>query len=375
MEVEVKYSGDVMTLNMGPQHPSTHGVLRLELKTDGEIVADAIPHIGYLHRCFEKHVENVDYAGVVPFTDRMDYCAAMNMELGYVLTVEKLMGIQVNDRVRYLRIIMAELNRIASHLIAAGTYGNDIGTFTPFWWCFRDRETILDFFEETCGARLLYNYNWIGGLMHDVKPDFGKRVIEFIDYFEPQVDNLNKILSDNYIFVQRTAHVGIMAPEQAISYGVTGPNLRGSGVKFDVRKNEPYLGYEEFDFEVCIGLGEYGPVGSCWDRYMVRIREVIESCKIIRQAVAKLPPGDVREKVPKRVKPPKGEVYMRTECPRGELGYYIVSDGTPKPYRIKVKSPCFTMMSAFREISRGSMIADIIAILGSIDIVLGEIDR
>ena len=252
--MEVQYSGDMMTLNMGPQHPSTHGVLRLELKTDGEVVADAKPHIGYLHRCFEKHCENVDYPGVVPFTDRLDYCAAMNQELGYVLAVEKLMGIQVNDRVRYLRIIMAELNRIASHLIAAGTYGNDIGTFTPFWWCFRDRETILDFFEETCGGRLLYNYNWIGGLMHDVQPDFEKRLIEFIDYFEPQVDNLNKILSDNHIFVKRTANVGILTPETAISYGVTGPNLRGSGVKFDVRKDEPYLGYEEFDFDVAVGF-------------------------------------------------------------------------------------------------------------------------
>lgn len=373
--MEVQYSGDMMTLNMGPQHPSTHGVLRLELKTDGEIVADAKPHIGYLHRCFEKHCENVDYPGVVPFTDRLDYCAAMNQELGYVLAVEKLMGIKINDRVRCLRIIMAELSRIASHLIAAGTYGNDIGTFTPFWWCFRDRETILDFFEETCGGRLLYNYNWIGGLMHDVMPDFEKRVIEFIDYFEPQVDNLNKILSDNYIFVKRTANVGILTPEVAISYGVTGPNLRGSGVKFDVRKDEPYLGYEEFDFDVAVGQGDYGPLGSCWDRYMVRIREVKESCKIVRQAVAKLTPGDVRESVPKRVKPPKGDIYMRTEAPRGELGYYIVSDGTPKPYRLKVKSPCFTAMSAFREVSRGVMIADLIAILGSFDIVLGEIDR
>jgi NADH-quinone oxidoreductase subunit D len=373
--MEATYSGDMMTLNMGPQHPSTHGVLRLELKTDGEVVADAIPHIGYLHRCFEKHAENIDYPGVIPFVDRMDYCAAMNMELGYVLAVEKLMGIQVNNRVRCIRIIMAELGRIASHLIAAGTYGNDIGSFTPFLWCFRDRETILDLFEETCGARLLYNYIWIGGLMYDVKPDFEKKVLEFIDYFEPQVDNLNRLLSDNYIFVRRTANVGILPPDVAINYGVTGPNLRGSGVKFDVRKDEPYLGYEDFDFEVAVGKGDYGPIGSCWDRYMVRIREVKESCAIIRQAVARMTPGDVHESVPKRVRPPAGEVYMRTECPRGELGYYIVSDGSTKPYRVKVKSPCFTVMSAFREISRGAMIADIVAILGSFDIVLGEIDR
>jgi NADH-quinone oxidoreductase subunit D len=326
-------------------------------------VADAIPHIGYLHRCFEKHVENVDYAGVVPFTDRMDYCAAMNMELGYVLAVEKLLGIEVNDRVRYLRVIMAELGRIASHLIAAGTYGNDIGSFTPFLWCFRDREDILDFFEETSGARLLYNYNCIGGLMYDIRPGLEERILRFLDRFEPEVDNLNRLLSHNFIFIKRTADVGILTPEKAISYGVTGPNLRGSGVKFDVRKDEPYLGYDEFDFNVCVGKGEHGRLGSCWDRYMVRIREVKESCKIIR------------ETVPKRIKPPEGEVYMRTECPRGELGYFIVSDGSLKPYRLKVKSPCFTVMSAFQEVSRGAMIADVISILGSFDIVLGEIDR
>jgi NADH-quinone oxidoreductase subunit D len=373
--MQVEYSGETMTLNMGPQHPSTHGVLRLELKTDGEVVAEAIPHIGYLHRCMEKHSENVDYAGVVPFTDRLDYIAAMNMELGYVLAVEKLMGIQVNNRVRCLRIIMAELNRIASHLLAAGTYGNDLGSFTPFLHCFRDRETILDIFEETCGARLLYNYNWIGGLMFDVKPGFEQKVSEFVEYFEPQVDSLNKLLSYNHIFVKRTANVGILSPEMAISYGVTGPNLRGSGVKFDVRKDEPYLGYEEIDFDVPVGHGEFGPVGSCFDRYIVRIMEVKESCKIIRQAVKMLTPGDVHEAIPKRIKPPAGEIYHRTECPRGELGYYIVSDGGLKPYRVKVKSPCFTVMSAFREMSRGAMISDIVALVGSIDIVLGEIDR
>ncbi len=373
--MEVEYSGEVMTLNMGPQHPSTHGVLRLELKTDGEIVGDAIPHIGYLHRCFEKHAENVDYNGVVPFTDRMDYCAAMNNELGYVLAVEKLLGIKVNNRVRCLRIIMAELNRIASHLIAAGTYGNDIGSFTPFLHCFRDRERILDLFEETCGARLLYNYNWIGGLMFDVKPGFEERVIDFLDYFEPLIADLNRLLSHNYIFIKRTAGVGVLPADVAVSHGVTGPNLRGSGVRFDVRRMEPYLGYDEFDFEIPIGKGEFGPIGSCYDRYMVRIWEVKESCKIIRQAVKKLTPGDVQESIPKRIKPAAGEVYMRTECPRGEMGYYIVSDGGLKPYRVKVKSPCFTALSALPYMARGAMIADIVAIIGSIDIVLGEIDR
>jgi NADH-quinone oxidoreductase subunit D len=373
--MEVEYSGDMMTLNMGPQHPSTHGVLRLELKTDGEVVHEAIPHIGYLHRCFEKHAENVDYPGVIPFADRMDYVAAMNNELGFVLAVEKLLGIEVNERVRVLRVIMSELNRIASHLLAAGCYGMDMGSFTPFLHCFRDREAILDIFEETCGARLLYNYNWVGGLMCDIQPGFEKKVIEFVTKFEPLVEDLNNLLSYNHIFVKRTADVGILPADVAIAYGVTGPNLRGSGVAFDVRRDEPYLGYEDYDFEVIVGRGEYGPVGSCFDRYIVRIREVLQSCKIIRQAIDKLPPGDVQESIPKRVKPKAGEVYMRTECPRGELGYYVISDGGVKPYRVKVKSPCFTVMSAFQEMSRGAMIADIVAIVGSIDIVLGEIDR
>ena len=373
--MEVEFSGEVMTLNMGPQHPSTHGVLRLELKTDGEVVAEATPHIGYLHRCFEKHAENIEYPGVIPFTDRLDYIAAMNNDLGFVLAVEKLMGIQVNNRVRCIRIMTAELNRIASHLLATASYGLDMGSWTPFLHCFRDRERILDIFEETCGARLLYNYNWVGGLMYDVQPDFERKVLDFIDYFEPLIDDLNHLLSYNHIFIKRTANVGVIPPDLAISYGITGPNLRGSGVKLDIRKDEPYLGYEEFDFEVPVGRGEFGPVGSCYDRYMVRIREIQQSCRIVRQAVAKMTPGDVHESVPKRVKPPVGEVYMRTECPRGELGYYIISDGSVKPYRVKVKSPCFTTMSAFKEISRGAMIADIVAIVGSIDIVLGEIDR
>ena len=373
--MEVAFDGEEMTLNMGPQHPSTHGVLRLELKTDGEVVREATPHIGYLHRCFEKHAENVDYPGVIPFTDRMDYVASMNNNLGYALTVEKLLGIQVNNRVRCIRIMMAELNRIASHLLAAGTYGIDMGSYTPFLHCFRDREKILDLFEETCGARLLYNYNWVGGLMYDITPGFEQKVIDFLDYFEPLIEDLNRLLSFNYIFIRRTANVGILPAEMALNYGITGPNLRGSGVKFDVRKDEPYLGYDEFDFEIPVGLGEHGPVGSCYDRYMVRIKEVKQSCKLTRQAIAKLTPGDVQEAVPKRVKPPAGEVFMRTECPRGELGYYIVSDGGLKPYRVKVTSPCFTAMSAFKEISRGAMISDIVAIVGSIDIVLGEIDR
>ena len=374
MQVEA-YEGEEMILNMGPQHPSTHGVLRLELQTDGEVVQKITPHIGYLHRCFEKHAENVDYPGVIPYTDRMDYIASMNNSLGYALAVEKLMGIEVNERVKTLRVIVAELNRIASHLLSVGTYAMDIGAYTPFLHCFREREKILDLFEWICGARLLYNYNWVGGLSHDIPDGFVEKTRQFLTEFEPVIAEENELLSFNKIFIERTAGVGILSEELALSYNVTGPNLRGSGVSWDLRKAEPYCGYETYDFAVPVGQGRFGPLGSCWDRYYVRVREMEECVKIIRQALDRLPEGDVQEKVPKKVKPPKGEVYGKTETPRGELGYYIVSDGTPNPFRVKIKSPCFTALAVLPVISKGEMIADIIAVIGSIDIVMGELDR
>jgi NADH-quinone oxidoreductase subunit D len=366
---------DEMILNMGPQHPATHGVLRLELVTDGEVVKRARPHIGYLHRNFEKHAENIDYQGVIPFTDRMDYVASMGNSLTYVLAVEKLMGIEVGGRVETIRVIVAELQRIASHLLAIGTYGMDIGAFTPFLYCFRERECILDLFEWLCGARLLYNYNWIGGVSHDLPSGWVEKTRGFLTEFEPVVDELDDLLSFNKIFTRRTAGVGIIRAETAVSYALTGPNLRGSGVGWDVRKEEPYCGYDKYAFDIPVGLGRHGPVGSCWDRYYVRVQEMRESVKIIRQALDQLPEGDVHEKVPKRVKPPQGEVYYRTEAPRGELGFYIVSDGGLKPFRVRGRSPCFVAMSLFDEITRGALIADIIAVIGSLDIVLGEIDR
>jgi NADH-quinone oxidoreductase subunit D len=369
------YEGEEMILNMGPQHPSTHGVLRLELQTDGEVVQKITPHIGYLHRCFEKHAENVDYPGVIPYTDRMDYIASMNNSLGYALAVEKLMGIEVNDRVKTLRIIVAELNRIASHLLSVGTYAMDIGAYTPFLHCFREREKILDLFEWICGARLLYNYNWVGGVSHDIPEGFVEKTRQFLTEFEPVIAEENELLSFNKIFIERTAGVGILSEELALSYNVTGPNLRGSGVSWDLRKAEPYCGYETYDFAVPVGQGKFGPLGSCWDRYYVRVREMEECLKIIRQALDRLPEGDVQEKVPKKVKPPKGEVYGKTETPRGELGYYIISDGSANPFRIKIKSPCFTALAVLPVISKGEMIADIIAVIGSIDIVMGELDR
>jgi NADH-quinone oxidoreductase subunit D len=368
--------GDDLILQMGPQHPSTHGVLRLELIMDGELIKGIRPHIGYLHRCFEKHAESMTYPQVIPYTDRMDYLAAMSMELGYALTVEKLMGLtDLPERLQYIRVIIAELQRIASHLLAIGTFGLDVGAVTPFLWCFRDREKILDLFEWVSGARLLYNYLWIGGVMQDLPQGFEAKVMEFLDYFEPRVRDLNDLLSFNKIFVERTANIGVLTPEVAISYGVGGPNLRGAGAKWDLRKEEPYGIYDRFDFDVPVGTGEFGTLGAAWDRYMVRVREMIESIKILRQAIDQLPGGDPNGAMPRRIRPPEGDAYMRTESPRGEIGFYIVSDGSEVPYRCKGRSPCFTAISCVDAIGRGGLVADAVAVVGSLDIVLGEIDR
>lgn len=365
-----------MVLNIGPQHPSTHGVLRLKVRTDGEIITGITPVIGYLHRCFEKHCENVTYEQVIPYTDRCDYIAAMNNNFGYAVAVEQLMDIKVPDKVEHIRVIVAELNRIASHQLAVGTFGLDVGAFTPFLYCFRDRERILDLFEMLCGARLLYNYIWVGGVSHDLPVGWVEKAYEFLDYFEPQIEEYNNILTFNKIFIERAADVGVLPPEVAISYGITGPNLRGSGVKWDLRKNDPYSIYDQFEFDIPIGTGAMGTVGDCWDRYYVRIREIEESAKIVRQALDQLPrDGDVHEALPKKIRPPKGQIYARTETPRGELGYYIISNGKPVPFRLKMRSPAFTALSCIDEIGRGWMISDVLAILGSLDIVLGEIDR
>ncbi len=364
-----------MVLNMGPQHPSTHGVLRLELVIEGEIIKDVIPHVGYLHRCFEKHCEVMTYPQIIPYTDRMDYLASMCNEFGYVVAMERLMGIEVPERVEYIRVIMAELQRIASHLVALGTYGADLGAFTPFLFCFRDREKILHLFEITCGARLLYNYMWIGGVSHDLHPDFIRLAKEFIKEFRPNLKELNDLLTFNQIFIDRTANVGILPAETAINYGITGPNLRASGVKWDLRINDTYSIYNRFDFEIPIGKGENGTIGDCWDRYYIRILEIKESLKIVEQAIDQIPDGDVSSAIPKRVKPPAGQIYSRVENPRGELGYFIISDGSVNPTRIKVRAPSFVNMVVFGELCKGHMIADVVAILGSIDIVLGEIDR
>lgn len=371
---EFEVGPDEMILNMGPQHPSTHGVLRLILKTEGEIIKAVKPVIGYLHRCAEKCAEACTYIQFVPYTDRLDYLASMNNNWGYCLAVEKLMNIKVPERAEYIRVIMAELNRIASHLVAFGTYGLDLGAFTPFLYAFREREYILDIFERACGARLTYNYYTIGGVYRDIDEKTVEMIKDFCDYFEPRIDEYDDLLSYNDIFIRRTANIGILPADVAISYGVSGPCLRGSGVKFDIRKDDPYGIYDRFDFEVPIGTGEKGTVGDCWDRYMVRIREMRESVKIIRQAITKIPDGDIQAPV-RVVRPPKGEIYSRTENPRGELGFYIISQGTDKPWRVKVRAPSFSNLSVLSEISENHMIADMVAIVGSIDIVLGEVDR
>lgn len=364
-----------LVLNMGPQHPSTHGVLRLELELDGELVVNVKPHIGYLHRCFEKHCEAMTYPQIIPYVDRTDYLSAMYNEFGYALAVERMLGIQVPERVEYIRVIMGELQRIASHLVAIGTYGIDIGAFTPFLYCFKDREKILHLFELTSGARLLYNYIWVGGLSHDLHPDFIRLAKEFLEYFKPQITELNNLLTYNKIFIERTANIGVLPIDTAINYGITGPMLRASGYKWDLRRDDPYSVYNKFDFDIPTGEGTFGKVGDSWDRYFVRVREMEESVKILEQALAQIPDGDVTSTIPKRIKPPEGEFYTRVENPRGELGFFIISKGGLQPYRVKVRPPSFVNLAVIGAISKGHLVSDVIAILGSIDIVLGEVDR
>jgi NADH-quinone oxidoreductase subunit D len=374
-----------MVLNMGPQHPSTHGVLRLELITDGEIVKEVIPHIGYLHRCFEKHAESLTYQQTIPFTDRMDYLASMNNSHAFVMGVERMMGIDkdIPKRVEYIRVLVCELNRIASHLIAIGTYGIDIGAFTPFLWCFRDREHIMGMLEWASGSRMLYNYIWVGGLFYDLPVGFEERCSEFVAYFKPKMTELNQLLTDNRIFIERTANIGVLPLDVAINYGCSGPMLRGSGLKWDLRRIDNYSAYPELEFEIPIGKGEMGAVGDCWDRYKVRVDEIEQSLKIIEQCVARLqkelkrtPDFDPRAKMPRKITPKAQDYYVRCEGAKGELGFYFMCDGKSEiPLRVKARAPSFSNLSVLPELARGVMIADLVAIIGSIDIVLGEVDR
>jgi NADH-quinone oxidoreductase subunit D len=364
-----------MLLNMGPQHPSTHGVLRLMIRTDGEMVSECTPVVGYLHRCAEKIGENLRYEQYVPYTDRMDYLSSMSDNLGFCLAVERLIpNLEVPARARHIRVIMAELNRIASHLLAFGTYGLDVGAFTPFLYAFREREMILNMFEYVCGARLTYNYVKIGGVMRDVDKKFAEMVVNFLNIFDERLKDYNELLTYNQIFITRTKGLGVFTKETALDWGLTGPNLRASGVDYDLRKTSPYSDYDKFQFNTIVGDDSIGVLGDCWNRYWVRILEMIESCKIVRQALEGLPAGKFAADL-RKIKPAVGEAYTAIENPRGELGFYIVSDGSETPTRVKVRAPSFVNLAIMTEVGREQLIADLIAILGSIDIVLGEIDR
>jgi len=362
-------------VNMGPQHPSTHGVLRILLKTDGEWVREAHPYIGYLHRCKEKIGENVTYIQFTPYTDRLDYLGAVNNNVGWAMAVERLAKIEVPPRAAWLRVLGCELNRIASHLLSYGTFGMEAGAFTPFFYGFRERETLLSIFDKLCGARLTYHYGRIGGVMRDLSPDMAADIRAFLDDMERKWVEYNDLLSDNEIFIHRTANVGVIPAELAIAYGLTGPPLRGSGVAHDIRRAEPYACYDQLDWEVCIGCGLKGTVGDTWDRYWVRMLEILQSVKICRQVLDGLPDGPYQAKVPRVLKVPANEVYFRTEAPRGELAFYLISDGTDKPWRCRIRGPSFCNLSILQEIVRDCLLADAVMIVGSIDVVMGEVDR
>ncbi len=374
-----------MILSVGPQHPSTHGVLRLEVVTDGEIIVNVIPHLGYLHRCFEKHAESLMYNQIIPYVDRLDYVAALNSEHAYVMGVERMLGIEkaIPARVEYIRVLVAELNRIASHFIAIGTYAMDIGAFTPFLWLMRDREHILRMLEWASGARMLYNYIWVGGLYYDLPVGFEERCLEFVHYLKPKLQELQTLVIDNKIFIERTANVGVLPLDLAINFGCSGPILRASGLKYDLRKVDGYSVYPALDFEVPIGKGTVGTVGDCWDRNQVRVLECHESLRIIEQCIIQLTQEHKRTKafdpqalVPKKIRPAAMDYYARAENPKGELGYFFRSDGrSDMPIRCKVRSPSFVNLAVLESMSKGAMLSDLVAIIGSLDLVMGEVDR
>ena len=380
-EVEVHRNSDTgleteeMTLNMGPQHPSTHGVLRFVIKADGEVMREAVPDVGYLHRSIEKISEKVGYHGFMPYTDRVDYVAAMSCNQGWGMVCEKLAGIQVPKRGEYCRVIAAELNRISSHMVSVGCMILDVGAMTPFFHAFREREKINDLLEELCGARLTYNYMRIGGVAWDLPPGYAEKTVAFLDQFDPLLDEYNDLITYNKIYVERLANVAVIEPEVAINYNLVGPNLRGSGVKYDVRRDEPYSVYPELEFDVPVGRGEVGTVGDCFDRYVVRMREMKESARIVRQCFKQMPDGPVIAKVPRKLKPPAGDAYVRVESARGDMGWYAVSDGSEFPYRCKVRTGSFAAMTIIDRLSRGLMIADLVAVISSLDIVAPEVDR
>ena len=391
--IEFDVRTDEMLVNMGPRHPSTHGVLRLVLRTDGEVVSELEPHIGYLHRCAEKIGENLTARQWIPYTDRMDYLAAMNMNLGWALVVEKLMRHEVSEKARHLRVLIAELGRISSHLVGMGAYGLDLGTFSPFLYAFREREKILDLFEETCGARLTYSYITVGGLTADLPPGWLEKCEAFLDQFAPVIQEYHTLLTTNAIFVKRTAAIGVLSPEMAIDYGCSGPVLRGSGVDQDLRRDGESIYtsmYDGYAFEVAVQKdGRYprdhiypavpteAVLGDCWHRFFVRMLEVVQSMDLVRQAIDRYSAckGSIGEPLKLMEKIPVGDAYLETECPKGQMGFYLVGDGSPIPWRVRARSSSFSNLSVVHELCRGCLIADVPAIVGSLDIVMGEIDR
>jgi NADH-quinone oxidoreductase subunit D len=359
-----------LVLNMGPQHPSTHGVLRVILKLDGEKVLNTECVIGYLHRGVEKIAEHRTYAMFNPYVDRMDYVAAVSNGLGYCEAVEKLMNVEAPPRAQYIRVLLTELNRIASHQLWLGTHALDIGAMTPLFYTFRDREEILKIFEKYCGARLTTHSFRVGGCQYETYEGFEQDVKKFCDFFEPKIDEYEQLLTTNRIWVQRTKGVGILSGPDCKAFGVTGPVLRASGVKWDLRKAQPYAAYKDFDFEIPTGTN-----GDTYDRYLVRVAEMRQSLRIIRQAVEGIPEGAIMAKIPKVLKPPVGEIYHSIEAPKGELGYFIVSDGSTQPYRVRVRPPSFVNLQALNKMVVGRLVADVVAVIGTLDIVLGEVDR
>lgn len=357
-------------INMGPQHPSTHGVLRVILTLDGETVVDAKPDIGYLHRGFEKLAEKRTYVQFVTLTDRTDYLSSMLNNAVYAMAVEKLMGIEVPERAEYIRVIMMELQRIASHLVFIGAFGLDLGASTPFIYAFREREDICDLFEMVCGARLTYSYIRPGGVMRDIPAGFDQKLRTFLKKMPSRMAEFDELLSKNEILLIRSRGVGLLSAQDAVNWAASGPVLRGSGVPFDLRRDQPYSIYDRMQFDVITE-----PDGDCLSRYRIRPAEIKESLKIVEQALDMLPEGDYTAKVPKVLKPPVGEVYTRVESPRGDLGVYLISDGSANPYRLHWRAPSFINLATVGDMIRGWKIADAVAIIGSLDIVLGEVDR
>ncbi len=384
-----------LNVNMGPQHPATHGVLRLVLDIDGETVVNVKPVVGYLHRGVEKLGENRTYFSALPLSDRLDYISTMNNNIGYCVAVEKLLGIEPPERAKFIRTMVAEMNRISNHVIAISTHILDIGATTPFLYMFREREWILDLFEMLCGARLTVSYPRVGGVRNDVSQEFLDSLWRFTEEFPSRINEYETLIRENRVWKRRTVGIGVISAEEAINWGLTGPTLRGSGVNYDVRKYAPYDAYDKVDFEVPIGHN-----GDVYDRYLCRMEELKQSNRIIKQCIEKLPKGPIMADVPKYVLPPKdnvlkdmehlihqfvlitkgptvpeGEVYVSTEVPKGELGFYFVSDGTGRHYRMRIRSPSFIHVSVLPRLCKGHLVADVIANIGTIDIVLGECDR